>query len=273
MNEDYKYEVAFSFLQEDEQLALEIADRIRDRLNVGIFVYSERQDELAGTDGVEKFSKIFAEESRIVMILYREGWGQTRWTRVEETAIRTRGFDEGHEFVLLVNLDATSPPRWLPPTRLYLGFERYGIDGIVSAIESRVQGAGGTIVGVSAVDHAAKIARNLSFNDERTAWLDSEKAVNDADLEVETLINEFERITREVNKHVKEIQIVFGRPEASFCSLSIKGVSLGVTWHRTFANNLNRSGLGIILSTRRPSEHDIWQTRHLKSPQFVISWM
>ena len=73
MNGEFKYEVAFSFLQDDEQLALEIADRIRDRVSIGVFVYSERQDELVGTDGVDSFSTIFAEEARIVVILYREG--------------------------------------------------------------------------------------------------------------------------------------------------------------------------------------------------------
>ncbi len=108
--DDYKYEVAFSFLQDDEQLALEIADRIRDRVSVKVFVYSERQDELVGTDGVDVFSRVFGEESRIVPVLCRQGWGETKWTRVEENAIRARGFEEGHDFVLLVKLDATDVP-------------------------------------------------------------------------------------------------------------------------------------------------------------------
>src|SRR5258705_1602907 len=63
MNGEFKYEVAFSFLQDDEQLASQIADRIRDRVSVALFIYSERQNELAGTDGVERFSCIFGEES------------------------------------------------------------------------------------------------------------------------------------------------------------------------------------------------------------------
>lgn len=117
MRDEFKYEVAFSFLQDDEQLALEIAGRIRERVSIALFIYSERQNELAGTDGVEKFSRVFGEESRVVVILFREGWGQTKWTRVEETAIRTGGFNEGHEFALLVKLDSANPPIWLPPTR------------------------------------------------------------------------------------------------------------------------------------------------------------
>jgi hypothetical protein len=72
MNSEFKYEVALSFLQNDEQLALEIADRIRDRVSVEVFVYSERQDELVGTDGVDTFSRIFGAESRVVVILHRE---------------------------------------------------------------------------------------------------------------------------------------------------------------------------------------------------------
>jgi hypothetical protein len=43
---DYKYDVAFSFLADDEPLAVEIADRIRDR--VGVFIYSESQKGLIG---------------------------------------------------------------------------------------------------------------------------------------------------------------------------------------------------------------------------------
>lgn len=151
MNGKFKYEVAFSFLQDDEQLALEIADRIRDRVSVGVFVYSERQDILVGTDGVDAFSRIFGKESRIVMVLYRKGWGQTQWTRVEENAIRTRGFNEGHEFIILVRLDETNPPVWLPPTRIYLSFERSGIDGLTGVIESRVQAVGGAIAQESTI--------------------------------------------------------------------------------------------------------------------------
>ena len=194
VNEDYKYEAAFSFLQDDEQLALEIADRIRDRLSVGIFVYSERQDELVGTDGVEKFSQVFAEESRIVVILYREGWGQTRWTRVEETAIRTRAFNEGHEFLLLVKLDGASPPRWLPPTRIYLGFDRYGIDGLASVIEARVQATGGTVHGESVADYAARISGDIDFERDRRALLSSDLGVESAKRQVEVLFAELDRL-------------------------------------------------------------------------------
>lgn len=247
MNGEFKYEVAFSFLQDDEQLALEIADRIRDRVSVALFIYSERQNELAGTDGVEKFSCIFGEESRVVVILYREGWGQTKWTRVEETAIRTRGFNEGHEFALLVKLDSTNPPIWLPPTRLYLGFERYRIDGVASAIENRVQSSGGTVTSESVLDRAAIVARAIDFRSERRRWRDSTEAVDAAIEEVARLLAEFKRHTDDVNGHSPQLQMRYSSSGKKFCDLSITGKGFGVRWYNTYGNTLEQSGL--ILET------------------------
>jgi hypothetical protein len=248
MNGELKYEVAFSFLQDDEQLALEIANRVRDRVSVGVFVYSERQEELVGTDGVDAFSRIFGEESRIVVVLFREGWGQTPWTRTEENAIRARGFKEGHEFVLLVKPDAANPPVWLPPTRIYLGFDRYGIDGVASVIEARVQATGGTVHGESVADYAARISRDLDFERERRAFLASDRDVDSAKREVEVLFGEINRLGEQVNQTGSRIQVTFERSSVDFCRVSTINARFGVTWRLRWGNNLEGAGLTFILS-------------------------
>ena len=102
---EYKHDVAISFLQEDEPLAIEIADRLGDRVAVDVFVYSKRQNDLVGKDGLEAFSGVFGEQSRVVVVLHRGKWGETRWTRVEETAIKNRGLEQGWDFLLLIRLD------------------------------------------------------------------------------------------------------------------------------------------------------------------------
>ena len=69
MNHDqYKYEVAFSFLAQDEVLATELNDLLQDRLST--FIYSKRQEELAGTDGEETFNNVFGKQARLVVVLY-----------------------------------------------------------------------------------------------------------------------------------------------------------------------------------------------------------
>ena len=46
---NFKYDLAFSFFQQNEPLAIQLNDRIRDRMKT--FLYSEHRKEVAGTDG------------------------------------------------------------------------------------------------------------------------------------------------------------------------------------------------------------------------------
>src|SRR6056297_3068211 len=97
--EDFKYDIAFSFLADDEQIAIDISERIKDKFEV--FIYSKRQEDLVGTDGQDTFSEIFKDKARTVLVLYRQNWGRTNWTRVEETAIKDRWFNKGYDFLLM----------------------------------------------------------------------------------------------------------------------------------------------------------------------------
>src|SRR3990172_9377256 len=139
---EYKYDVAFSFLEEDEALAKELNDLLQDRVRT--FLYSKKQDEIAGTDGEKIFNEVFGVQSRLVVVLYRKGWGQTPWTRIEETAIRNRAYEDGYDFVKFVPLDdPPTVPKWLPRTQLWVGFKRWGVVGTASVIEARIEELGG----------------------------------------------------------------------------------------------------------------------------------
>ena len=84
MSADYKYDVAFSFLAQDEQLASQLNDHLQDRAKT--FLYSKRQERLAGTDGEETFNSVCGEHARVVVVLYREGCqGTVRITAAKVT--------------------------------------------------------------------------------------------------------------------------------------------------------------------------------------------
>ena len=52
-------------------------------------------------------------------MFYREKWGTTPWTRIEETAIRNRAFHKGYEFTLFIPREPqVKMPEWLPRTRI-----------------------------------------------------------------------------------------------------------------------------------------------------------
>lgn len=158
MDEEFEYDVAFSFAAQDEALALQLNDLVSDRLKT--FIYSERQKELAGTDGQTTFSDVYGKKARVVVILYRKEWGQTRWTGVEMNAIRTRAFEQGFDFTVFIPVEPSpNIPAWLPPTRLYVGLERWGVEGAAVVIEQRVIDAGGVSRPESVAERAARLKR------------------------------------------------------------------------------------------------------------------
>ena len=119
MSDEFEYDVAFSFNAIDENLATRLNDLISDRTKT--FLYSERQREIAGTDGHITFSDVYAKKARVVVILYRPEWGETNWTRVEQEAVRNRAFSEGWDFTLFIpTIAVQSLPSWFPKTRVYI---------------------------------------------------------------------------------------------------------------------------------------------------------
>jgi len=87
----YKYDVAFSFLAADLSVAKDLQGRLEPGL--AVFMYERRKEELLGRDGMDVFSEVFRRDTRLSVILYRKGWGETAWTGFEESAIKSRALD------------------------------------------------------------------------------------------------------------------------------------------------------------------------------------
>lgn len=197
MTETFEYDVAFSFAQKDEPLALSIYNILKDRLKC--FIYSEEQKKLAGTDGEETFNRVFSKESRIVVIFYSQDWGHTKWTRIEETSIKNKGFDEGYDFVILIPTEKNSaPPKWLPRNRLWIGLERWGIESAASVIDARVQEFGGVIKELTVVEKLALENEKIQHKKRIELLLSSAEGCKLAEAEFFKLKSEFENTANEI---------------------------------------------------------------------------
>jgi hypothetical protein len=120
---------------------------------------------LAGTDGLESMRTPFFEESRIVVVLYREPWGETPWTRVEQTAIKDSCLEYGWQQFFFLMLDKTSPPpKWLPHTHVRFNYADFGLEQAIGAIKARVKECGGVTTPLTALKRAelAKKEKNTS---------------------------------------------------------------------------------------------------------------
>lgn len=171
---DFKYDVAFSFLTVDESVATQLHAKLKGRLSSFLYTDAARQREIGGRDGDEAYGRVFGEEARTVVVLYRSGWGDKGFTQIESTAIRNRGFDHGHEFLTFINRDNSPLPKWLPKSRVWVGLDRFGVDHAATVIESRVQEAGGEPYDETAIARAERMqVEHLAEND-RQLFLDSQ---------------------------------------------------------------------------------------------------
>ncbi len=86
------------------------------------------------------------ENSRVVVVLFRDPWGQTQWTGVEALAIQDRCLKDSFQTLFFMMLDSSStPPAWLPATHVRFNYAEFELEQAVGAIKARVKERGGTI--------------------------------------------------------------------------------------------------------------------------------
>lgn len=160
----YDYDVAISFLAADEPLALQILDALSP---LRVFVYSKAQEEVAGTEGVETFREVFRHRAQVSIVLFRPIWGQTKWTRVEETAIRDHCLDTGWDHLMFVRLTRDGDiPKWVPDSYIYLDFQSFGLSDLVGAVKAKCAKLGIELRPPTAADRARLIASREKFKQE-----------------------------------------------------------------------------------------------------------
>lgn len=243
MKSEYEYDIAISFLSQDEPLALKLSERLSEQLRV--FVYSKRQEDLAATDGLESFGTVFRSQAYLAVVLYRNGWGQTKWTRIEETAIKERVFnDDGWRSLFFVGLDkASTLPKWLHETYLRFDFEEYGLEQLVGAIKARLQEVGGTLKPLDVVQHAKLVEKKQVFYAEKKRLFNSPEGVQAVRQEVADL---FARITNKVEeiKSSTSIQIKAGSDNHQYV-VKDERISVSVIWRLGRSNSLEHSSIAV----------------------------
>ncbi|MGO7266545.1 hypothetical protein ELI49_23660 [Rhizobium ruizarguesonis] len=233
MVENFEYDVAFSFAAQDEAIATELNDLLSDRLKT--FIYSERQKEIAGRDGQEAFSEVYAQKARLVVVLYRETWGQTPWTRVEMGAIKNRSLQDGWDFTVFIPTEAKrTMPAWVPKTRLYVDLERWGSQGAAAVIEARATELGANFREETFVDRAARHQRSEALKELQEQFLRSDKGVNAARAAFKTVKSTIaERAVEMPNLGIKFVD------KGDFAIVSgARGVHLIISWSPQYSNSI-----------------------------------
>ena len=239
----FRYDVAISFLSTDERLASSLAEALAGRATV--FIYTERQRELAGTDGLEEFSKAFGRDSRVCVVFYREGWGETQWTRVEAAAIKERGLRTGWDFLLAISLDGGAPI-WLPRSQLWLQWERFGLSAAVAVVERKITEGGGILHDPTPVERAAQLAAAGTRQAEIQRRLQSTEGVALAKRALTELFEHLDSQIKAITQFAPKLRLTFGkRPDGRVAAVSSPGFSVTLVWSQQFGSTLQYSSLVI----------------------------
>jgi len=243
---DFKYDVAFSFTQQDENLAHSLFSLLKDRLHC--FIYSEEQKKLAGGDGEVLFNNVYGKESRIVVILFRNEYGSTKWTRIEQTAIRNRGYEDGYDFVILIpTVKNSTAPAWLPKNRLWIGLERWGIESAAGVIEARVQEFGGVPKTETIAQRTAKREEQENAKRERENLLDSPQSLSLAHKELDNLKKILKTHQEEITNNTGSWIIKYQENKDLGVDVFSYGYFLTIRFYQQYANSLKDTWLSVKL--------------------------
>jgi len=247
-----KYDIAISYLTENEELASAIYTELGETFN--IFIYTQHQEKIAGENGVEKFRQVFINKTNLIIVLYKNGWGKTEWTSTEEKAIIDFGLKNHWKGILLVNLDGSKTPEWYPNSEIYLDYERYGFDGLIGIIRLRAEERGSQTRTITAVDRAQILEIKRNLQNKKKEIIESEKGVKLALNEVNSLFEEIDRICNNI-KSETTVNFEFKREDENNYILNgykqsdeegSLGFQVKVEWYKKYGNSLNESKLTLL---------------------------
>lgn len=238
---NYRYDVAFSFLEQDAPLAKKLNALLRNRLKT--FIYTEQQKVVAATNGDETFTRIFGKEARLVVVLYRPGWGERGFTLIEETAIKNRAFNEGLAFVKFIPLnDPPTVPKWVQLPHVWINLKVFGIKAAAAVIEERVADLHGQPHEETLEEQAVRVRQDqdLAKLREKFQW---EEGVSSVQVELNKLTPALEAYAGTVSK---SIPLSVTKVRGGTYLIGLKR-SLGFLWQQPTNNYIGDAKLEVVL--------------------------
>lgn len=238
--DDFKYDVAISFLVQDISIATALYDNLSESLNV--FFYPRNQEELAGTDGLESMRAAFLEESRLNVVVYRERWGNTPWTGVEAAAIRDSCLNCEFRNVFFFMVEPKDrKPKWLPDTRVRFNYGEFTLEQAVGAIKARVQERGGHFQPLTPLKKAELLRAEEKYQRAKNR-MSSEEGVQRIQEELALLFRRVESQVGELKSHGHSgLECEANLPDHVI--LRHRNVGMIIRWRQKWINSLEDSGL------------------------------
>lgn len=252
MPKDYRYDVAISLLGQDQAFGEQLEQKIRAVVRGEVLMYSSRQRELAATgEIVATFTRIFRDEARVIVILYRPGWGETGYTSIEEDAIKSRrARTTSSRYLVLVSMEPPHTPEWYPGgSEFWLNPQTFSVDAIAAIIAERVHESGGVVGVETPLERARRLRAMQTKRDDSARRLNAEgpaRLLEESNAVFALLKEKAEEIANEL-----DVDIPFMQQDRT-CSVTYRWPTLVCQWIRKYVNSMGDSGLAISIRNRNP---------------------
>jgi hypothetical protein len=174
--------------------------------------------------------------------------GKQKWTKIEETAIRNRGYEHGYDFVLLIpTCTPVIPPRWLPKSRLWLDLDRWGIESAASVIAVRVQEFGGELKEETLAEKMERIEKERMQRQENQALLNSQEGLELGLKEVEALSVRIQLQIAEIKNKASRLNVIVRQNRHNLVDVLSYGYYLSFQFSSIYFNSLEDSFLYAVL--------------------------
>lgn len=237
MEKNYEFDVAVSFLYQDESDAQKIIDCLP---GISSFIYKNRQEEIVGDDALLKFKKVFGYDARVVVLLFRDNWGKTPFTYAEEEAIRDRKFREMTEkFMIIINMTGKSKmPEWLSDRNVWYNLNEFGLKGLCGVIKKKVEERGGLSRPETLSEISDRKVREHQFIIRRNKFINSKEGVTAAEAEFRNLIDIIKFRVTEVNNEL--VNFNEDTSQSNWINFVIRGnlLTLSINWTLYLRNTL-----------------------------------
>lgn len=245
-----KYDVAFSFLYEDIGVAREFADLVEPELST--FVFDRKQEEVGGGDGMTAFAQVFKDDARLTVILLRDQWGKTRWTAVEEAAVKERALDTGFRSFMIVAMEESIVVRkWIPAYMIYQHGWREPRAETAAVIRARARDAGAVLKTETLADQTRRRLAESKKKADREAFLSSADAARAARAEYVRVCEHTITRLQQLAVEIPELQVqVIEKQTEGFgrigCRLRVTGDhGLSIYWSPEYGHSLTDAYLHV----------------------------
>lgn len=133
-----RYDIAFSLTSTDTGFVKRLVAALPD---YRCFFYLERDRELTGASALGPMRDAFRSDSKLQVIVHRDPWGRTGYTKLEHDAICDRYYGtEAAPPPFLIRMDLAYPaPSWIPETVVWCHRSKFSIKQIAEQIKAKFQ--------------------------------------------------------------------------------------------------------------------------------------